>query len=299
MTTLHTPHIIRLIGVPMDLGQSLRGVDMGPSALRYAGLADRLSRLGFTVEDYGNIETAVRGAVPGDSNLVTPIRAACETLYDAVRQAIEDGRIPLVMGGDHSIAMGTIGGVTHCGPAGVLWIDAHADFNTMESSPSGNIHGMPLAVLCGRGPKPLVDVGRPGPKIRPPDAVVIALRNVDAPERRMLRSTRLGLFTMRDIDEMGVAEVVRQALARLGHHERIHVSFDADSIDPMFAPGVGTPVQGGLNPREAHLIMELIADDGRLASAGVVEINPILDDRNRTAQLAADLLASLFGQTIL
>ena len=169
----------------------------------------------------------------------------------------------------------------------------------MESSPSGNIHGMPLAVLCGRGPKPLVDVGRPGPKIRPPDAVVIALRNVDAPERRMLRSTRLGLFTMRDIDEMGVAEVVRQALARLGHHERIHVSFDADSIDPMFAPGVGTPVQGGLNPREAHLIMELIADDGRLASAGVVEINPILDDRNRTAQLAADLLASLFGQTIL
>jgi len=299
MTTLHTPHIIRLIGVPMDLGQSLRGVDMGPSALRYAGLADRLSRLGFTVEDYGNIETDVRGSVPGDRNLVTPIRAACETLYAAVRQAIEDGRIPLVMGGDHSIAMGTIGGVTHCGPAGVLWIDAHADFNTMESSPSGNIHGMPLAVLCGRGPKPLVDVGRPGPKIRPPDAVVIALRNVDAPERRMLRSTRLGLFTMRDIDEMGVAEVVRQALARLGHHERIHVSFDADSIDPMFAPGVGTPVQGGLNPREAHLIMELIADDGRLASAGVVEINPILDDRNRTAQLAADLLASLFGQTIL
>jgi len=283
----------------MDLGQSLRGVDMGPSALRYAGLADRLSRLGFTVEDYGNIETDVRGSVPGDRNLVTPIRAACETLYAAVRQAIEDGRIPLVMGGDHSIAMGTIGGVTHCGPAGVLWIDAHADFNTMESSPSGNIHGMPLAVLCGRGPKPLVDVGRPGPKIRPPDAVVIALRNVDAPERRMLRSTRLGLFTMRDIDEMGVAEVVRQALARLGHHERIHVSFDADSIDPMFAPGVGTPVQGGLNPREAHLIMELIADDGRLASAGVVEINPILDDRNRTAQLAADLLASLFGQTIL
>ena len=299
MITLHAPHIIRLIGVPMDLGQSLRGVDMGPSALRYAGLAHRLTRLGFTVEDYGNIETAVRGAVPGDSDLVTPIGAACETLYHAVRQAIEDGRIPLVMGGDHSIAMGTVGGVTHRGPAGVLWIDAHADFNTMESSPSGNIHGMPLAVLCGQGPKPLVDLGRLGPKIQPQDAVVIALRNVDAQERRMLRSTRLGLFTMRDIDEMGVAEVVRQALALLGNHKRIHVSFDADSMDPMFAPGVGTPVQGGLNPREAHLIMELIAEDGRLASAGVVEINPILDERNRTAQLAADLLASLFGQTIL
>ena len=293
------PAIIRLIGVPMDLGQDLRGVDMGPSALRYAGLADRLTQLGYTVEDYGNIETAVRTTVSGADDLVMPIRAACETLYQAVQQTIEAGRIPLVMGGDHSSAIGTIGGTTHDGPTGVLWIDAHADFNTMNSSPSGNIHGMPLAVLCGMGVPPLVNVGRPGAKIRPQDVVIIALRDADAQERRMLRASHLGLFTMRDIDEMGVAEVVRQALDRLKDHSRIHVSLDIDSIDPMFAPGVGTPVQGGLSPREAHLIMELIAEDGRLASAGVVEINPILDERNRTARLATDLLASLFGQTIL
>ena len=291
--------IIRLIGVPMDLGQDLRGVDMGPSALRYAGLANRLMQLGYQVEDYGNIETAVRTTVSGQDDLYIPIRAACQTLYHEVRSAVEAGRIPLVMGGDHSIAIGTIGGTTHHEPAGVLWIDAHADFNTMASSPSKNIHGMPLAVLCGRGLDSLVDVGRHGAKIQPQDVVIIALRDTDAIEKQMLRSTQLGLFTMRDIDEMGVANVVREALKLLSHHKRIHVSFDADSIDPMFAPGVGTPVQGGLNTREAHLIMELIAEDGRLASAGVVEINPILDERNRTAKLAAELLASLFGQTIL
>ena len=198
------PAIIRLIGVPMDLGQDLRGVDMGPSALRYAGLADRLTQLGYTVEDYGNIETAVRTTVSGADDLVMPIRAACETLYQAVQQTIEAGRIPLVMGGDHSSAIGTIGGTTHDGPAGVLWIDAHADFNTMNSSPSGNIHGMPLAVLCGMGVPPLVNVGRPGAKIRPQDVVIIALRDADAQERRMLRASHLGLFTMRDIDEMAL-----------------------------------------------------------------------------------------------
>ena len=299
MATSATHPIIRLIGVPMDLGQSLRGVDMGPSALRYAGLAERLTRLGYQVEDLGNIETAVRATVSGPDDLAEPIRVACELLYRHVREAVEAGCIPLVMGGDHSIAIGTVGGTTHHEPAGVLWIDAHADFNTAVSSPSGNIHGMPLAVLCGTGIKSLVNVGRPGAKIRPEDIVIIALRATDTREKRMLRATNMGLFTMRNIDELGVAEVVRQALKKLGHCKRLHVSFDADSIDPMFAPGVGTPVQGGLNTREAHLIMELIAEDGRLASAGVVEINPILDERNKTAKLSASLLASLFGKTIL
>ena len=289
---------VRLIGVPMDLGQSLRGVDVGPSALRYAGLAGRLERLGYAVDDYGNIETPVRGAVPPGSDLVDPIRQACERLYSTVRGAVADGCIPLVMGGDHSIAIGSIGGASHADPVGVIWIDAHADFNTPDSSPSGNIHGMPLAVLCGWGSDALVQVGRPGPKVRPADVVIIGLRDIDAAERQALLDLQIGLYTMRDIDELGIARVARGALGRLGRHRRIHVSFDADSIDPMYAPGVGTPVPGGLNPREAHLLMELIAEDQRLSSAGVVEVNPILDERNRTAQLATQLMASLFGKTI-
>ena len=272
---------------------------MGPGALRYAGLHKQLRNLGYRVEDYGNIQTTVRTTVAGHKNLVDPIRDACEALYQTVRNAVETHRIPLVMGGDHSLAIGTVGGTTHYQKAGILWIDAHADFNTFDSSPTGNIHGMPLAILCGKGPPDLVNVGRPGPKIHPDQVVLIALRDTDAKEKRRLRNTRLGLFTMRDIDEMGTAQVIRQALKRLAKYDRIHVSFDVDSLDPMFAPGVGTPVPGGLNPREAHLIMELIAEDGRLASASVVEINPILDERNRTAILAAQLIASLFGKTIL
>ena len=285
----------------MDLGQDLRGVDVGPSALRYAGLAQRLRQLDHHVEDLGNVEVAVRGSITetGGTSLIEPICRSCEKIYAAVGASVADGFLPLVMGGDHSIAIGTVGGATEAGPAGVLWIDAHADFNTPRSSPSGNVHGMPLAVLCGQGPDALVNVGRMGAKLRPEDIMLIALRALDTRERGMLQERHLGLYTMREIDERGIGTVVREALERLRHRDRLHVSFDVDSIDPMFAPGVGTPVPGGLSTREAHLMMELIAEDGRVGSVDVVEINPILDERNRTAVLAAQLLASLLGKTIL
>lgn len=292
-------HDIRLIGVPMDLGQDLRGVDVGPSALRYAGLADRLQSLGHTVEDCGNIPTALRASLASDDPCIEPIRDTCRLLYEEVHHTLARGQFPLVMGGDHSIAIGTIGGATHDDPKGVIWVDAHADLNTPTSSPSGNIHGMPLAVLCGSGSDTLTNVGRSGPKLRTEDIVIIALRDLDAEERRTLHESRLNIYTMRDIDERGIAEVMKSALNSLGHHDSLHVSFDVDSLDPYYAPGVGTPVEGGLRPREAHLLMELIAEDGRLASAEVVEINPIIDVRNQTAELAAGLLASLLGKTIL
>ena len=290
---------IRLIGVPMDLGQDLRGVDVGPSALRYAGLADRLRRLGHRVTDFGNIPTALRASLDADDDYVEPIRDTCSLLYEEVRRTLARGQFPLVMGGDHSIAIGSIGGITLDGPRGIIWIDAHADYNTPASSPSGNIHGMPMAVLCGSGSERLTSVGRPGPKLRSEDIAMIALRDLDVEERRILQESRMGIYTMRDIDERGIAAVVKSALNQLEHCESLHVSFDVDSVDPYFAPGVGTPVEGGLRPREAHLLMELIAEDGRLASAEVVEINPIIDERNRTAELAANLLASLLGKTIL
>ena len=293
---------IRLIGVPMDLGQDLRGVDMGPSALRHAGLAGRLGALGYDVHDYGNVNVAVRDTL--DSQLhATPfvhaISLVCERLYDATRRAIEAGYMPLIMGGDHSSAIGTVGGTTHDEPAGLLWIDAHGDYNTPDTSSTGNVHGMPLAVLRGFGSPELVDIGRSGAKVAADDVVLIALRKIDRPEREMLRNSRMTLFTMREIDEQGMAAVAKESLRRLGHQKRIHVSLDMDSLDPMYASGVGTPVPGGLNIREAHLLMELIADDGRVASIDVVEINPILDNRNQTAVLAVDLIASLLGQTII
>ncbi len=293
---------IRLIGVPMDLGQDLRGVDVGPSALCYTGLTRRLRRLGHQVEDRGNLEVAVRGTLhDGKKGLsfVPQIRETCQRIYEEGRQAIADGCLPIFMGGDHSIAIGTIGGVTHDGPAGVLWIDAHGDYNTPEISPSGNVHGMPLAVLRGLCVPELVDLGRPGPKIKAGDVMLIALRDLDAMERKLLRESHMGIYTMREIDERGLAVVTREALRRLHHHDRLHVSFDMDSIDPMFAPGVGTPVPGGLTNREAHLLMELIADDRRVGSVDVVEINPLLDERNRTAEMAADLLMSLLGKSII
>ena len=283
----------------MDLGQDLRGVDVGPSALRYAGLADRLRQLGHRVTDFGNIPTALRASLDTDDDYVEPIRDTCSLLYEEVRHTLAQGQFPLVMGGDHSIAIGSVGGATHDGPKGIIWIDAHADYNTPASSPSGNIHGMPMAVLCGSGSGRLTSVGRPGPKLRSKDIAMIALRDLDIAERHILQESQMGIYTMRDIDERGIAAVVKSALKQLEHCNSLHVSFDVDSVDPYFAPGVGTPVDGGLRPREAHLLMELIAEDGRLASTEVVEINPIIDEHNRTAELAASLLASLLGKTIL
>jgi arginase len=295
------PSSIRIIGVPMDLGQSRRGVDMGPSALRYAGLSHRLRKLGHVVEDIGNIQVPVRDTLPEEGGMafLPAVVRACELIYEQGKKAVADGCIPLFIGGDHSIAAGTIGGVTHNGPCGVLWIDAHGDFNTPESSPSGNIHGMPLAALVGLGRPELVNLGRPGPKLKSSDVVLIGVRDLDVQERILLKESGIGIYSMREVDELGIANVVREALKRLSHLPRLHVSLDMDCLDPMEAPGVGTPVQGGLTYREAHLLMEIIADSRRLRSIDVVEINPILDHRNHTAEMAAELLASLLGKSIL
>jgi arginase (EC 3.5.3.1) len=295
---------VRILGVPMDLGQGRRGVDMGPSAVRYAGLQARLEGLGYQVEDGGNIivpvPEEVRAVGPGGMRHLEAVAETCERVFQAVRETVADGRFPIILGGDHSIAMGTIAGIiAAAGPTGVLWIDAHGDFNTPKTSPSGNIHGMPLAHLVGRGHPRLIRIGGPEPKLRPEQVVLIGVRSLDPEERRAMAESGMLIFTMREIDELGIATVVRQALTRLKAWPRLHVSLDLDVLDPQVAPGVGTPVPGGLTYREAHLMMEILADSGRVGSVDVVEINPILDERNRTAELAVELLASLLGQQIL
>lgn len=292
---------VSIIGVPMDLGQSRRGVDMGPSALRYAGLDNRLRRLGHQVIDKGNINIPVRDTLPPEGGLafLPAVVRAGEVMYQAGQAAIQAGHLPLFIGGDHSIAVGTLGGVTHTGPAGLIWIDAHGDFNTPESSPSGNLHGMPLAALLGLGAAELVNLGRPSPKLQPTEVVLVGVRSLDSEEKVTLRKSGIKIYTMREIDERGIAAVAREALERLSHLPRLHVSLDMDSLDPREAPGVGTPVPGGLTSREAHLLMEIIADCACVGSIDVVEINPILDERNQTAKIAVELIASLLGQTIL
>lgn len=292
---------VQIIGVPMDLGQSRRGVDMGPSALRYAGLAPCLRRLGFEIDDQGNLEIPDRETLPPEGGLayLPAVARACEAMYSAGQQALAGGCLPLFIGGDHSIALGTIGGVTHQSPCGVLWIDAHGDFNTPETSPSGNLHGMPLAALLGLGAPELVNLSRPGPKLEPDQVILIGVRDLDPGERELIKRHRVGVYTMRDIDEKGMAQVAREALVRLSHLPRLHVSLDMDSLDPTTAPGVGTPVPGGLTYREAHLLMEIIADNAQVSSVDVVEINPILDRQNETGRIALELVASLLGQSIL
>ena len=292
---------IRIVGAPLDLGQSRRGVDLGPTALRYAGLKAALTGLGYRVEDRGNIETVERDTLadaPG-MGFLAPVVDACERIYEASRQAVADGAVPLVLGGDHSIAVGTVGGVSHRRRTGVLWIDAHGDFNTPETSPTGNLHGMPLAALCGYGAPELVDAGRPGAKLQPEDVVLFGVRDLDPGEQALIQKTGVTTYTMRQIDERGLAPLAVEALERLNHVDRIHVSLDMDSIDPREAPGVGTRVPGGLSYREGHLLMELIAEHDRVGSVDVVEVNPILDVQNQTAQLALGLLCSLFGRSIL
>lgn len=292
---------IRIVGAPLDLGQSRRGVDLGPTALRYAGLKSALTRLGYQVEDRGNIETVERDTLPDAPGMafLQPVVDACERIYEASRQAVADGAVPLVLGGDHSIAVGTVGGVSHEHRTGVLWIDAHGDFNTPDTSPSGNLHGMPLAALCGHGAPELVDAGRPGAKLRPEDVILFGVRDLDPSEQALIQHAGITTYTMRQIDERGLASLATEALERLGHVDRIHVSLDMDSIDPREAPGVGTQVPGGLSYREGHLLMELIAEHGGIGSVDVVEVNPILDTRNQTAKLALGLLSSLFGRSIL
>ena len=292
---------IRIVGAPLDLGQSRRGVDLGPTALRYAGLKSALTRLGYDVEDRGNIETVERDTLSPEPGMafLQPVVDACERIYEASRHAVADGAVPLVLGGDHSIAVGTVGGVSHEHRTGVLWIDAHGDFNTPDTSPTGNLHGMPLAALCGYGAPTLVDAGRPGAKLRPEDVVLFGVRDLDPGEQALIQCAGIATYTMRQIDERGLAPLAAEALEGLRHVDRIHVSLDMDSIDPREAPGVGTQVPGGLSYREGHLLMELIAEHGGIGSVDVVEVNPILDTRNQTAQLALGLLSSLFGRSIL
>lgn len=309
MTTQPLTHRVRIVGVPMDLGQQRRGVDMGPSAVRYAGLFDRLSRLGHTVEDMGNIAVPVRDersvrahhrADSGDGMRHLPeVVAACTEIYAVSKGCAGASEIPIFLGGDHSIAIGTVGGASSAGPLGLIWVDAHGDYNTPEITPSGNIHGMPVAVLTGSGHPHLVELGHAGAKLRPRDVVMIGIRDLDSEERVRLANSGVIIYTMRDVDELGMATVARRALMRLNHLRRIHVSLDMDSIDPTVAPGVGTPVAGGLTFREAHLLMEILAESQKITSLDVVEINPILDEGNRTAELAVELIASMLGKQIL
>jgi arginase len=292
---------ISIIGIPMDLGQTHRGVDMAPVAIRYAGLARKLRSLGYSTIDHGNID------VPGHYTLTSthyeerliPIKEACEKAYRLGAEAIKNGEIPLFLGGDHSAAIGSIGGVTHESPCGLIWVDAHGDFNTPETSASQNIHGMALAVLLGNGSQQLVDVGRPGAKLAPENVIMIGVRDLDAEEKRLLGSSGCTVYTMRDVDELGMHTVLRNALKKLENIPKIHLSLDMDAIDPQEAPGVGTPSPGGLTYREAQLIMETLCDSGKLQSADVMEANPILDTKNRTAQVAVSLLTSLFGKSII
>ena len=293
--------VVQIIGVPIDLGQSHRGVDLGPGALRYAGLAARLEELGHEVHDSGNLPVPVRESLAHErqSNYMPSIRDICESVCLAGQEAVEKGRIPIFLGGDHSIAVGTIAGVTQQQPAGVLWIDAHGDFNTPETSLSKNIHGMALALLLGRGIPELVEIGGRQATLQPQDVVLVGVRDLDAGERQSLRESGVTVYTMRDVDERGMGVVAAEALDKLGHRQRLHVSLDIDALDPQASPGAGTLVPGGLTYREAQLLMEIVADSGRISSLDIVEINPILDSLNKTAQTAVELTASLFGKSIL
>lgn len=292
---------IRIIGVQVDLGQIHRGVNMGPSAVRYAGLSNRLRALGYTVNDIGNIQLPIRETLleKGFESILPAIIYANSQIYDVAKEAITDDVLPIFLGGDHSIAIGTIGGVTHEKDCGVIWIDAHGDCNTPESSKSGNIHGMPLATLLGKGYDDLVNIGRKGAKLKPENVVLVGLRDLDQEEQKIIKDSGVGYYTMRDIDEKGISGVMSEAVERLNNVDRIHVSLDMDGLDPEVAPGVGTPVVGGLTYRETHLAMEIIADSHKLSSIDVVEINPMLDHLNKTAEVAVEMVVSLCGKSII
>jgi len=302
------PKQIRVIGVPLDLGQSRRGVDMGPSAVRVAGLEARLEAIGHTVEDGGNVAVAIpeqkkEGAA--NAKYLREITATCTKTAELVLKTLEAGKVPLVLGGDHSLAAGTVAGVAEyyrrrTQRIGLLWIDAHSDMNTPDTSPSGNVHGMPLAALMGLGPAELGRIFDFSPKVRRENCVLVGIRDVDAYEKENIRKAGIEVFTMRDIDERGMRAVMEEALRMAGRGTAgYHVSLDMDWIDPEDAPGVGTPVWGGATYREAHLAMEIIADHGRMLSLEIVEVNPVIDEHNQTADLAVELALSAFGKKIL
>ncbi len=299
---------VTLIGVPLDLGAGRRGVDMGPSAFRVAEIDRKLGELGYKVADVGDLDVQIQETHnPGDPRLkyLKEIKETCEALREKVGAALASGSMPVVLGGDHSVAMGTIAGLSRHyrekkEKVGLIWFDAHADSNTAETSPTGNIHGMPLAVALGLGAPGLVNLAGVCPMVDGSRAAAVGLRDVDGAERPNVRASGLGAFTMRDIDERGMRTVMEEAIKRASNGTAgIHVSFDLDAMDPDYAPGVGTPSPGGLSFREAHLAMEMLADTGRVISAELVEANPVLDERNITAQLGVELLCSLLGKKIL
>lgn len=309
MATHNSRKKIRIIGAPLDLGAGHRGVDMGPSAFRVAGIHDAVRRLGIPVEDFGDIESDVAETVEqGNPHLkyLKEIRATCITLRNLVGRTMDEGVVPVVLGGDHSIAMGTIAGVARHfrrmkQKPGLVWLDAHADANTEHTSPTGNIHGMPMAVCLGLGAKDLLSIyDAKGPMIDGERASIIGLRSVDIKERANVSQVGIGAFTMRNIDETGMRAVMEAAIKRaMNGTAGIHVSIDLDAVDPDEAPGVGTPSPGGISYREMHLAMEMLADTGRVCSVELVEVNPVLDRANQTAKLGVELLCSLLGKKIL
>lgn len=299
---------VAILGVPLDLGAGRRGTDMGPSAVRIAGLHSQIERLGFAWEDLGDLEVpAVETLKVRDARAkyLPEIARACREVHRRVLEALRAGRVPVVLGGDHSSAMGSISGVAHHyrdrgEGIGLLWVDAHGDMNTPKTSPSGNVHGMPLAAVLGQGPKEVVRIGGFAPKVRPGRTVLLGIRDLDRLEARTVERSGVRAFTMSEIDEKGMRRVMEEALPLLtGSTAGFHVSFDVDGIDPAHAPGVGTAVQGGLTYREAHLLAEMCARSGKVTSMDVMEVNPVLDVANRTGILAMELILSLLGKRIL
>jgi len=299
---------LRLVGVPMDLGAGRRGVDMGPSAIRIAGVNDALRSLGYQVEDDGDVGVpAPETREPGDQSAryLEPIYHVCNRLRLRVRRALDQGDVPVVLGGDHSIAIGTVSGVSEHfhdkgEKVGLIWVDAHGDMNTPDSSPTGNIHGMPLATLLGIGHPRLVEMGGFSPKVQKEHVCLIGIRDIDDTERRIIKESGIHAYTMRDVDERGMRAIMEEAIGyATDGTSGFHVSFDLDGMDPRDVPGTGTPVKGGISWREANLLMEMVSDTGKMRSLEVTELNPILDVQNQSGEVAVDVICSAFGKRIL
>jgi arginase len=295
---------LRIIGAPSDLGQGRRGVDMGPSAIRYAGLNEKLTSLGYQVEDLGNVmvPTPEMHTVKQENlKYLEEVKLVCHSLKDIVEEVMKKGELPIILGGDHSVSIGSLAGIASVVPSfGVIWFDAHGDMNTDETTPSGNIHGMPLAVSVGIGHKDLVQLGGFSPKVKPENVVLVGIRSIDEDEAALIRKTGIKCYTMAEIDRRGMAVVMEEAIQIASEGTTgIHLSLDLDALDPTFAPGVGTPVNGGVTYREGHLAMEILYTSQKLISVDVVEVNPILDSHNQTGNMAVELVESLFGKTVM
>jgi arginase len=300
---------VHIIGVPLDLGGGRRGVDMGPSAFRIAGLSEQLTTLGCTIVDKGDLPAPIpetQELRDEHKKYIRDIARVCQKVYQTALSSLDEGAMPIVLGGDHSLAAGSVAAAaewakrTKDRPIGLLWVDAHGDMNTPATSLSGNVHGMPLAALLGAEPAELSRIGTFAPKVLPANTVLVGIRNLDEREKVAVRNSGVHVFTMKDIDRQGIASIVEQAVNLAGNGTAgVHVSWDMDVCDPLIAPGVGTPVKGGLNYREAHMVMEIVADSGLLTSLDLVEVNPTLDVRNTTAQLGTELALSALGMKIL